>query len=76
MKDFFKSILKKMEEAVSGSRSWLQIVSTQPPPPPPLQLVKKLDVNRDKQEAHLSLPHLHTKSTKAEEETHWVLKIV
>lgn len=30
--------------------------------------------NRDKQEAHLSLPALYTKTTKAEEETHWVLE--
>lgn len=39
---------------------------------------KNLDVNRDKREAHLSLPHLHTKSTQAEEEeeAHWVLEIV
>lgn len=46
------------------------------PAPPPLTAGKKLDANRDKKEAHLSLPHMHTKTTKAQEETHWVLKIV
>lgn len=45
-------------------------------PPHPTSACKKHDVNRDKQEAHLSLPGLHTKTTKAEEETHWVLETV
>lgn len=44
--------------------------------PPPSQLVKSSMLNRDKQEAYLSLPRLHTKTTKAEEETHWVLETV
>jgi len=50
---------------------------------------EQLDVIRDKQEAHLSLPHLHTRAhtqthecihahntTKAEEDEHWVLETV
>lgn len=41
---------------------WELILASNRPVQHPPQLVKKLDVNRDKQEeAHLSLPHLHTK---------------
>lgn len=54
----------------------LILASNCPVQQPPSDGKKKLDVNRDKQEAHLSLPHLHTKTTKTEEEAHWVLKIV
>lgn len=56
-----------------GSWFYLQITLSSTPP---LTAGKKLDANRDKKEAHLSLPHIHTKTTKAQEETHWVLKIV
>lgn len=65
--------IKKWKTSGCGSWSWLQIALFSVPPP---SAGKKLDVNRDKQEAHLSLPHLHTKTTKAEGEKHWVLEIV
>lgn len=69
-----------MEPKSGDPKSWLRTaLFCTLPPSLPLSLRsdgKTLDVNRDKQEAHLSLSHLHTKSTKAEEETHWVLEIV
>ena len=73
-KEFLQNNGIKTSRRGRGSWSCLQIALFSSPPPS--QLAKGSMLNRDKQEAHLSLPRLHTKTTKAEEETHWVLETV